>query len=135
MAERTPFGLKLAELRAERGMSLKTLARRLNVTPAYLSALETGARGVASPRLLHQLYQVFAIIWDEADALAALARESNPQPKLDVRGKSADHVRLANVLAAQVPTFSKAQVASWLQKLEPPNPSDHGPGFDNLTPD
>lgn len=118
MAERTPFGQKLAQLRAERGMKLKELAARLNVTPAYLSALETGARGVPNRRFLHQICQIFAIIWDEADALSALAQASNPQPMIEVRGKSADHVRLANMVAGRIPTLTDQEVIAWLKHFE-----------------
>ena len=117
MVNRTPFGLELVRLRAERGMSLKDLAKKLNVTPAYLSALETGQRGVPNRRFLHKICQVFAIIWDEADALAALAALSNPQPTIDVRGKSADHVRLANLLAQQIPNLESHEARAWLSGL------------------
>lgn len=118
MVERTPFGERLAALRAERGMTLKDLAVRLGVTSAYLSALETGQRGVANRRLLHRLCQTFAIIWDEAEELAALAAASNPKPVIDVRGRSSAHIRLANVLAAQVPILSQQEAAAWLAKLK-----------------
>ena len=41
----TPFGARLRALRAERGLTLKHLAEGLQVSAAYLSALETiGAR-------------------------------------------------------------------------------------------
>ena len=118
MGNRTPFGAKLVDLRAERGMKLKDLAAKLNVTPAYLSALETGARGVPNQRFLHQICQIFAIIWDEADELAALAAASDPQPAIDVRGKSRQHIRLANILAARVPVLTEQEVALWIATLE-----------------
>ena len=106
-------------------MQLKDLATRLNVTPAYLSALETGQRGVPNRRFLHQICQVFAIIWDEADALADLAAHSNPQPQIDVRGCSPSHVHLANALARQVPSLAEDQAEALLKTLkeisEPPN--------------
>lgn len=116
-AQRTPFGEKLAELRARRGMTLAQLAARLSVSPAYLSALETGRRGVANRRLLHQICQIFAIIWDEADALSDVAKRSDPRPSLDVRGKSANRVRLANILSDKIPSLSEAEVAQWLTYL------------------
>ena len=115
---RTPFGAYLQQLRAERGMSLADLAARLAVSPAYLSALETGARGVPNRRFLHQICQIFAIIWDEADALNELAKQSNPRPVLDVRGTSASHIRLANILAAKIPLMEEGEVAMWLNQLE-----------------
>ena len=117
MAERTPFGQHLAALRAERGMQMKDLALRLGVTPAYLSALESGHRGLPNQRLLHQICQIFAIIWDEAETLADLAAASNPKPQIDVRGKSADHIRLANWVARRIPALSDHEAAVWLQTL------------------
>ncbi|HAC57678.1 MAG TPA: transcriptional regulator, partial [Rhodobiaceae bacterium] len=36
----TPFGRKVRELRAARGLTMKEMAAALRVTPAYLSALE-----------------------------------------------------------------------------------------------
>ena len=41
----TPFGVRLRQLRAERGISLKQMAEALGVSAAYLSALEHGRRG------------------------------------------------------------------------------------------
>ncbi|MFX8601142.1 helix-turn-helix domain-containing protein, partial [Acinetobacter baumannii] len=41
----TPFGLKLRELRRSHGVSLKAMAEALEVSSAYLSALEHGHRG------------------------------------------------------------------------------------------
>ena len=117
MAQRTPFGERLQALRAERGMSLKQLAEKLAVSPAYLSALETGQRGVPNRRFLHQICQIFAIIWDEADTLAALAAQSNPKPMIDMRGKSADHLRLANLLATKIPQMNEEAVVQWLKEL------------------
>ena len=118
VVERTPFGHALAELRAARGMRLKDLASQLNVTPAYLSALETGRRGVPNRRFLHKICQIFAIIWDEAETLAALAHASNPHPRIDVRGKSGDHVRLANLIATRIPQLKDQEATAWLQAME-----------------
>ena len=117
MAQRTPYGERLKELRAQRGMSLAQLAERLAVSPAYLSALETGQRGVPNRRFLHQICQIFAIIWDEADALTDLAHHSDPRPSMDVRDKSANHVRLANMLRDKIPGLSDEEVAQWLAYL------------------
>ena len=41
----TPFGDRMRKLRAERGVTLKELAATLQVSAAYLSALEHGQRG------------------------------------------------------------------------------------------
>ncbi|HSR55325.1 MAG TPA: helix-turn-helix transcriptional regulator, partial [Alphaproteobacteria bacterium] len=41
----TPFGAKVRELRRQRGVTLKRMAEDLQLSPAYLSALEHGHRG------------------------------------------------------------------------------------------
>ena len=71
----TPFGEKLLSLREQRGWTQKKMAEKLGGSAAFLSALENGQRGKPSRRLLHAICQTFGIIWDEADALADLARQ------------------------------------------------------------
>lgn len=97
----TPLGEKLRALRAERGMLLKDMAAALQVSPAYLSALEHGNRGAASAGLIHQICQVFDLIWDDADELNALARQSRPRLRLNSAGLTAAQTALANRLAKE----------------------------------
>lgn len=97
----TPLGEKLRALRAERGMLLKDMAASLEVSPAYLSALEHGRRGVASAGLIHQICHLFGLIWDDADELNALARQSRPRLRLNSAGLTAAQTALANRLAKE----------------------------------
>ena len=41
----TPFGARIREMRQQRGITLQDMAAALEVSPAYLSALEHGKRG------------------------------------------------------------------------------------------
>ena len=58
----TPFGLKIRELRAERQISQKKMAADLNVSAAYLSALEHGHRGQPPWSLVQKIISYFNII-------------------------------------------------------------------------
>ncbi len=60
----TPFGAKLRQLRAGRGLRLKQMAEDLQVSAAYLSALEHGHRGRPAPGLVMQIAGYFELIWD-----------------------------------------------------------------------
>ena len=82
----TPFGRKLREMRAARGLSLKEMADAVGVSAAYLSALEHGNRGAPAWYLLQRIIGFFNIIWDEADELERLARLSAPRVVLDTAG-------------------------------------------------
>src|SRR5438105_2320688 len=84
--EMTPFGARLRALRNERGITQKEFAAQLEVSAAYISALEHGRRGAPSPGLVHQVCDVFGLIWDQAEELAELARLSHPRVVVDTAG-------------------------------------------------
>ena len=69
----TPLGKRMRELRQARGVTLKQMARALNVSSAYLSALEHGRRGKPTWILLQRIIAYFNVIWDEAEELQRLA--------------------------------------------------------------
>ncbi|HYZ62641.1 MAG TPA: helix-turn-helix domain-containing protein [Acetobacteraceae bacterium] len=108
----TPFGARVRTLRGQRGMTLAELAEYLRVSPAYLSALEHGHRGAPSSGLVHQVCEVFGLIWDEADELARLARISHPRVTVDTAGLSPEQTALANRLAQTIHRLSPATVAA-----------------------
>ena len=98
----TPFGARLRELRAQRGVPLKDLAAALQVSAAYLSALEHGRRGRPSAGLVHQVNEYFGLIWDDAEDLNRLARHSHPRAVLDTSGLAPEVTDLANRLARDI---------------------------------
>ena len=98
----TPFGRQLRAMRREKGVTLTEMAAALEVSPAYLSALEHGHRGRPSLLLLHQICGYFNIIWDDAEALQRLARLSHPRVVVDTAGLSPEATELANLLAERI---------------------------------
>ena len=95
----TPFGARLREIREARGMTLKSMAAAIGVSPAYLSALEHGRRGRPTWDLLQRIIGHLNIIWDEADELVRLADLSHPRIVIDTEGLSPKATELANRLA------------------------------------
>lgn len=98
----TPFGEKLRDLRAERGISQKDMAEAIGVSAAYLSALEHGKRGQPTWDKLQRIIQYFNIIWDEAEELQRLAMISDPRVTIDTGGLSPAATELANLLAMRI---------------------------------
>ena len=95
----TPFGARLREIREARGMTLKSMAAAIGVSPAYLSALEHGRRGRPTWDLLQRIIGHLNIIWDEADELERLADLSHPRIVIDTEGLTPKATELANRLA------------------------------------
>ncbi len=98
----TPLGVKLREMRAERGVTLKEMAHAIGVSPAYLSALEHGKRGAPTWFLVQRIIVFFNIIWDDAEALCRLAQSSDPRIKIDTSGAIPESTAFANLLARSV---------------------------------
>jgi transcriptional regulator with XRE-family HTH domain len=116
----TPFGEKLRALRAERGIAQNQLAAALQISPAYLSALEHGKRGIPSAGLLHQICAYFGLIWDDADALQALAKLSRPRLKLSTAGLTPAQTELANRFVRALRNLDPETVETLNQLLAPP---------------
>lgn len=102
----TPLGLKLRQMRDERGITLKEMARALNVSSAYLSALEHGRRGTPTFALLQKIIAYFNIIWDDAEELQRLAEMSDPKVTIDTAGMPPEATELANRLARDIGRLS-----------------------------
>lgn len=110
----TPFGEKVRELRKTRGISQKLMAKKLAISPAYLSALEHGHRGRPSWALIQQIISFFNIIWDEAEELEELARLSHPRMVVDTSGLSASATELVNLLNRDIKDLSNDQIEAML---------------------
>jgi len=113
----TPFGQRMRQLRRDKGVTQKQMATDLQISAAYLSALEHGRRGRPSPVLVDQICGYFNIIWDEADEIRRLARLSHPRVVIDTAGLSAEATELANRLAERIAGLPPARVRALLAEL------------------
>ncbi len=113
----TPFGEKLRQLRARRGVGLGVLAAAVEVSPAYLSALEHGRRGRPSAMLVDRICAYFGIIWDEADELVELGRLSHPRIVVDTAGLAPKATELANRLARRIKDLGEEKLDRLLAEL------------------
>lgn len=117
----TPFGSKMRELRAERRVTLKQMAAALDVSSAYLSALEHGRRGRPTWSMLQRIIGYFNIIWDEAEELQRLAEISDPRVVIDTAGLDPLATRLANRLSETIARLDRATLERLLAEIDPPS--------------
>ena len=113
----TPLGRKMRELRESRGKTLKQMAGALNVSSAYLSALEHGKRGKPTYILLQRIIQYFNVIWDEAEELHRLADLSDPRVTVDTAGLSPEATEFANRLARDISRLEPEDFATLQAEL------------------
>jgi len=113
----TPFGEKVRRLRDARGVTLSEMAAALDVSPAYLSALEHGRRGRPSSGLVMQICGYFDLIWDDAEELKRLAHISHPRVVVDTAGLSPQATELANLLAESIGDLDDDEIEALLVDL------------------
>ncbi len=113
----TPFGAKVRQLRRERGVTLKQMATALAVSPAYLSALELGKRGVPTWYTVQRIIAFFNVIWDEAEELQRLAEISDPRVVVDTSGLEPEATELANLLAQRIRGLSRTSLKDLTHRL------------------
>jgi transcriptional regulator with XRE-family HTH domain len=118
----TPFGAKLRELRSGRRLTQKQMAAALNVSAAYLSALEHGHRAAPSFEFVQRVTGYFNIIWDEAEELQRLASISNPKISIDTSGLSPEATEIANQLAHRISSMTREELVCLLESVRLPKP-------------
>jgi transcriptional regulator with XRE-family HTH domain len=113
----TPFGQRMRDMRREKNVTQKEMARALGVSAAYLSALEGGRRGRPTWALIQKIIGYFNIIWDDAEDLIRLAERSHPRAVIDTAGLSPMATELANLLASRIAILSDEELAEILERL------------------
>ncbi len=114
----TPFGQRLRALRKSRNLSQKVMAAALNVSPAYLSALEHGHRTRPTFDFVQRVIGYFNVIWDEAEELQHLASLSDPKVSIDTSGLDPRATELANLLARGIGGLSPDLLDELLTRLK-----------------
>jgi transcriptional regulator with XRE-family HTH domain len=109
----------------------RDMAAALQVSPAYLSALEHGRRGAPSAGLIHQICEHFGLIWDDADELKHLAKLSRPRLKLNAAGLTPEQTALGNRFARQLRHLDPLTVAAIHLLLDAANPPARPPAADS----
>lgn len=118
----TPFGARLRTLRRERGITQAELANRLQLSAAYLSALEHGHRGAPSTGLVHQICAELGLIWDASEELLNLARLSHPRITVNTAGLTPGQTALANRLAQTIAKLSPETITTLHAVLDSATP-------------
>lgn len=114
----TPFGMRVRELRSQKGVTQKDMASALGVSAAWLSALEKGNRGRPSWDFVQRVIGYFNVIWDDADELQELARISHPRIVVDTARLVPEATEFANLVAERINRLSRDDLAELIHQVK-----------------
>lgn len=105
----TPFGKYMRNLRLDKGMMLKECAEQLEVTSAYLSALEHGKKGLPNAKFLERI--VIAMKLDSAQEAALRDSVKDSDTRFEISAKATPMAfETANAFARRLPSLSELQL-------------------------
>ena len=111
----TMFGKQLRNLRIERNQKLKDMAEKLDVTVAYLSAVENGKR-VVPDSWIGIISDEYGLSNEEICELQEAAYENKNDIKINLNGANDAEMELVLSFARRFKTLSDEQVNE-LQKI------------------
>ena len=94
------------------------MAADLDVSPAYLSALEHGHRGQPTWAMVQKVIRYFHLIWDDAEEIEQLARLSHPRITVDTSGLTPEAVALVNQLSRKIRNLSPERLSELADLLD-----------------
>ena len=113
----TPFGMFLRKIRLEKGLLLKDIASLMEVTSAYLSALEHGKKGVPSSEFVSALENRLKLDAKQRDELHRAVRDS--ATNLAIPPKSTHVVfEIEHAFMGKLPILSNRQLQQIKKILE-----------------
>lgn len=104
----TLFGKKIRKMRIDKEVRLKDMAHDLEVTSAYLSAVETGKKNIA-PDVFESIVKYFGLNINEREKLNKDAQDSRTSVKIKLTDAS---------------NQTRELVASFARKLDSLEPTD-----------
>ena len=105
----TPFGKFLRNLRLEKGLLLKDVAEMLEVTSAYLSALEHGKKGAPNAALVSKLENALNLTTEQKKELRRTAAASITSVSIPSKLNPFAY-ETANAFARKLPDLSERQL-------------------------
>ena len=113
----TEFGKALRKIRIDRGEVLRDMAARLEVSPSFISAIETGKKKIPTG-FLDQIVALYNLTRAEERMLEDAAKDSVTAVKINLLGSDTTQRRAALVFARDFGKLSDTKAKQILQLLE-----------------
>lgn len=108
IAKVTPFGRFLRNLRMERGERLLDMAKLLNVTPSYLSAVENGKKAIPQ-KWLNEISNVYNLSNSQIDEIQTSIMQTQETLEINVSNMNTEDLSVLASFARKFESMSKEE--------------------------
>ena len=105
----TEFGKAVRKHRVDREVSLRSMAEKLKVSPAYMSLLERGGKKIPDA-FVEKVCRYFYLNKEQSINLRHLANISQPSLKMDLSKMGSLHREVANAFSVKLEFLSESQL-------------------------
>ena len=113
----TRFGVALRKKRIERGETLVEMARDLEISPSFLSGIETGRKRVPA-KLVERIIRLLDLDLLEANDLRTAAEETGPEIRISLVNRDNEARQVAAMFARHFDSGRIKNLRGALEQIE-----------------
>lgn len=113
----TTFGKELRKLRIDKDETIHTMAKKLDMSISYLSAIEAGSRNIPST-MVDMIIKKYHLDKERSEILRQAEAESAKQIDIDLTSMTAEQRKLVFALSRKLSDISDEECLNILYKLK-----------------
>lgn len=117
MAMATLFGKEIRKLRIDKSTTLRQMADAIQISPSYLSSIETGKRKLTT-EILEKIIGFFHLSKSKEDTLRDLANKTGESINIELAGLSQNRSESAAIFARKLNTMTDEEIEEILRVLK-----------------
>ena len=117
MGSLTEYGKQLRHLRLELSELLGTMAEKLNISPAYLSSIETGSRSIPSD-LTMKIIEIYNLSQEDANNLLKAEANTNKTLTINLENASKEQIATTVLFAREIKNMSVKELQNLYRNLK-----------------
>lgn len=113
----TAFGKELRKLRIDKDETIHAMAKKLDISISYLSAIEAGSRKIPN-EMVDEIIEKYHLNKERSEIMRQAEAESSKEIDIDLSTMTAEQRKLVFALSRKISDISDEECLSILNKLK-----------------
>lgn len=113
----TAFGKELRKLRIDKDETIHAMAKKLDISISYLSAIEAGSRKIPG-EMVDKIIEKYHLNKERSEIMRQAEAESSKEIDIDLSAMTAEQRKLVFALSRKINDISDEECLSILNKLK-----------------